>query len=135
MQEAGSWHNRPFVFAQELSRKGLAAADVDAALRDVFGESMRLDLDFSEAADDLRPARPDGQFGAKPPMRHVPYYATRNACCERTEPTLPNSMACFCATRCIPSAAGRAAIKHLHCGYHGRLQVFRCWTELYCADL
>ena len=39
--------------------------DVEAALRDVFGESMRLDLDFSEENDASRPAGPDAQFGAR----------------------------------------------------------------------
>ena len=48
---------------QELSRKGLAPHDVDAALRDLFGERMTLELEFSEDADDRRPAGPDAQFG------------------------------------------------------------------------
>jgi len=49
---------------QELSRKGLAASDVDAALRDLFGERMTLELEFSEDAEARRPAGPEAQFGA-----------------------------------------------------------------------
>ena len=50
--------------AQELSRKGLAASDVDAALRDLFGERMTLELEFSDDAEDRRPTGPDALFGA-----------------------------------------------------------------------
>ncbi len=48
---------------QELSRKGLASHDVDAALRDLFGERMTLELEFAEDTEDRRPAGPDAQFG------------------------------------------------------------------------
>ena len=55
---------------QELSRKGLAASDVDAALRDLFGERMTLELEFSENVEDRRPTGPDAQFGV--PCSHRP---------------------------------------------------------------
>ena len=56
--------------AQELSRKGLALADIDSALQSVFGEDMRLSLDFADDAVDERPVGPGVEFGGSLPHDH-----------------------------------------------------------------
>lgn len=67
-------------WAQELSRKGLAPADIDFALQSVFGEDMRVRLDFTEDADDERPVGPGAEFSASAPP---PYPSLRRRCRSR----------------------------------------------------